>query len=256
MKFNDLDARLRVFETAHDHCALPGLFLVARLDGRGFTRLTKEVHAFEAPFDERVRALMVGTTEHLMQCGFRVSYGYTQSDEISLLLDPADHTFGRKLRKLTSVLAGEASAKFTHLLGDVACFDCRISQLPRPSDVIDYFRWRQEDAHRNSLNAHCYWLLRRLGHDAAAAHARVKGLGVGAKHELLFEHGTNYHALPAWQKRGVGVYWATRLKDAFDPIRQQPVQVLRRALHVDYELPLGADYAAFVQQWVGPAEPA
>jgi len=37
-----------VFETAHDLCVLPGLHMVARLDGRGFTRLTKEVHQFEA----------------------------------------------------------------------------------------------------------------------------------------------------------------------------------------------------------------
>ncbi|GAB3823777.1 hypothetical protein GCM10028821_01800 [Hymenobacter jeollabukensis] len=77
MKFDALDARLRVFETAHDHCALPGLYLVARLDGRGFTRLTKEMHQFEAPFDVRFRDMMVATVEHLMQCGFRVSYGFT-----------------------------------------------------------------------------------------------------------------------------------------------------------------------------------
>jgi tRNA(His) 5'-end guanylyltransferase len=30
---------------------LPEIHIVARLDGRGFTRLTKEVHHFEAPFD-------------------------------------------------------------------------------------------------------------------------------------------------------------------------------------------------------------
>ena len=39
MNFDELDQRLRVFETAHDHCALPGLYLVARLDGRGFGQL-------------------------------------------------------------------------------------------------------------------------------------------------------------------------------------------------------------------------
>jgi tRNA(His) guanylyltransferase len=256
MKFNDLDARLRVFETAHDHCALPGLYLVARLDGRGFTRLTKEVHPFEAPFDERFRDMMVATVAHLMHCGFRVSYGFTQSDEISLLLDPADDAFGRKLRKLISVLAGEASAKFTQQLGAVACFDCRISQLPRPLDVVDYFRWRQEDAHRNSLNAHCYWLLRGLGQAPAAAHARVQGLSMGGKNELLFQHGVNYNELPAWQKRGVGLYWADRLKEGYDPIRQQPVQVRRRALHVEYELPLGADYAALLRPWLRPADEA
>ena len=51
MKFDELDDKLRVFETAHDLCVLPGIFMVARIDGRGFTRLTKEVHKFEAPYD-------------------------------------------------------------------------------------------------------------------------------------------------------------------------------------------------------------
>ena len=74
MKFDELDTRMRVFETAHDHCALPGLYMVARLDGRGFTRLTKEVHPFEAPFDVRMRDYMVETTSHLLNCGFRMVY--------------------------------------------------------------------------------------------------------------------------------------------------------------------------------------
>ncbi len=86
MKFDELDARMRRFETSHDHCVLPGIFMVARIDGRNFTRLTKELHEFEAPFDERFRDLMLSTVEHVMDCGFRVTYGYTQSDEISLLL--------------------------------------------------------------------------------------------------------------------------------------------------------------------------
>jgi tRNA(His) guanylyltransferase len=51
MTFDELDQKMRVFETSHDHCVLPGLFMVARLDGRGFTRLTKTVQQFEAPFD-------------------------------------------------------------------------------------------------------------------------------------------------------------------------------------------------------------
>ena len=51
MKFDELDEKMRVFETAHDYCVVPGIFIVARLDGRGFTKLTKERHAFETPFD-------------------------------------------------------------------------------------------------------------------------------------------------------------------------------------------------------------
>lgn len=34
MTFDELDIRMRIFETAHDLCVLPGLFMVARLDGR------------------------------------------------------------------------------------------------------------------------------------------------------------------------------------------------------------------------------
>src|SRR5262245_28065195 len=129
MNFDELDTKMRVFETAHDHCVLPGIWMVARIDGRGFTRLTREVHQFEAPFDLRFRDLMVATTEHLMNCGYRAIYGYTQSDEISILFDRNEGVFGRKLRKYNSILAGEASAKFSLSLGAHATFDCRISQL-------------------------------------------------------------------------------------------------------------------------------
>ncbi len=165
MKFDELDEKMRVYETAFDLCAVPGMYLVARIDGRSFTRLTRETHQFAAPFDVRFRDMMVGTTEHLMQCGFRVIYGYTQSDEISLLFHPEENSFGRKLRKYDSILAGEASAKFALLLGAHAAFDCRISQLPNAALVGDYFRWRNEDAHRNALNSWCYWTLRKDGQD-------------------------------------------------------------------------------------------
>ena len=35
MKFDDLDARMRIYETEHDRCVPPDVFMVARLDGRG-----------------------------------------------------------------------------------------------------------------------------------------------------------------------------------------------------------------------------
>ena len=161
MKLDELDKKMRVYETAHDLCALPGLYIVARLDGRCFTRLTKEICQFEAPFDRRFCDLMVDTAEALMNCGFQVQYAYTESDEISLLLANQEALFGRKLRKYNSTLAGEASAAFSLLLGRAASFDCRLSQLPSTELVVDYFRWRNEDAARNALNAWCYWTLRK-----------------------------------------------------------------------------------------------
>ncbi len=246
MKFDELDKRMRVFETAHDHSVLPGIFMVARLDGRNFTRLTKEVHSFERPFDERFRDMMVATVEHLMTCGFRVDYGYTQSDEISLLFARDEATFGRKPRKFNSVLAGEASAKFSLLLGDLAAFDCRIAQLPRERDVVDYFRWRNEDAHRNALSAHCYWMLRGEGLTQDQAAKRLLRMPVKGKNELLFQGGVNFNDLPNWQKRGVGLSWETYEKAATNQKTGEAVTATRRRIRRDFDLPMRDEYSRMI----------
>jgi tRNA(His) guanylyltransferase len=255
MKFDDLDAKMRVYETAHDHCVLPGLYMVARLDGRGFTRLTKEVHKFEAPFDERFRDHMLATTEHLMaECGFNVLFGYTESDEISLLFNPSENGFQRKLRKLNSILAGEASAKFSLSLGSLGCFDCRISQLPTTDLVVDYFRWRNEDAHRNALNAHCYWAMRKQGTSVAKATSALKGVGVAEKNELLFQLGVNFNDLPAWQKRGCGVVWQTVEINRLHPKTGEPVTAQRRRLFRELNLPMRDAYSEYVLKLLKNAE--
>lgn len=247
MKFDELDARMRVYETTHDYCVLPQMYMVARIDGRSFTRLTKEVHAFESPFDERMRDMMAATTERLMDCGFRIVYGYTQSDEISLLFHLNEDAFGRKTRKYNSILAGEASAAFSLLLGNVGCFDCRIVELPNLNLVCDYFRWRNEDACRNALNGHCYWALRKDGTGAGAATNRLSGMSVAEKNELLFQYGTNFNDVPNWQKRGVGFYWETYEKAALNPKTGEGVAVSRRRIKRDLELPMRDEYGAFVR---------
>jgi tRNA(His) guanylyltransferase len=250
MKFDDLDAKMRVYETAHDQCVLPGIYMVARLDGRSFTKLTKETHQFAAPFDERFRDAMVTTAEHLMSCGFRVTFAFTESDEISLLFALEEKSFGRKLRKFNSVLAGEASAKFSLLLGDVACFDCRISQLPTAKDVVDYFRWRNEDAHRNALNAHCYWTLRHEGNSANQATESLARLTVAAKNELLFVRGINFNDLPTWQKRGIGVIWSDVEKVATNEKTGEQVTAVRRRLQRIFDLPMREEYSEFIAQLI------
>jgi len=246
MKFDELDARMRQFETAHDFCVLPGLFMVARIDGRGFTRLTKEVQKFEAPFDERFRDHMIATVQHLMNSGFRALYGYAQSDEISLLFHRDETLFDRKLRKYDSILAGEASAAFTLSLGAVACFDCRISQLPTEQLVVDYFRWRQEDAARNALNAHCYWTLRKEGKSAKEATNALLRLSTADKNELLFKRNINFNRLPAWQKRGIGVYWEDYEKQGFNPRSGATTKAIRRQLKVEMDLPMKEAYETFI----------
>lgn len=246
MKFDDLDARMRAFESARDPCALPRVFLVARIDGRSFTRLTKEVMSYERPFDERFRDAMIGTVQHLMSCGFQALFGYTQSDEISLLFDLEDNSFGRNIRKWTSILAGEASAAFAVRIGQVAAFDCRVIELPTEGLVVDYFRWRSEDAHRNALNAWCYWKLRAEGADVESATRRLEGMSVSEKNELLFQRGVNFNDLPAWQRRGIGVLWEEYDKVATNPKTGQAVTARRRRLRTDLNLPMRDEYSALV----------
>ena len=248
MNFTEFDKKMRFFEKSLDQVILPGMYRVARLDGRGFTKLTKEVCKFEAPFDERFRDMMVETCKSLMDCGFRVEYAYTESDEISLLFALDENTFGRKIRKYNSTLAAEASAAFSLALGRVATFDCRMVPLPNIEYVKDYFTWRQEDANRNALNSHCYWLLRKEGRSVREATNMLKGKGVSYKNELLFSRGINYNDLPSWQKRGVGLWKEPYVKMGYNPITKEPTMTTRQRIHIEYELPIGQAYGDMVAE--------
>ena len=250
MKFDDLDREMRAYEESLDQYIPSASYLVARLDGRSFTRLTKEICQFEAPFDVRFRDLMTDTVKALMNAGFRIVYGYTESDEISLLFHPEDNTFGRKVRKINTTLAGEASAAFSLALGQVATFDCRVIPLPDKSRVADYFAWRQEDSHRNSLNAHCYWGMRKQGSSQNAATAVLEGKSVTYKKEVLSQMGIVYEDLPSWQKMGMGIYYVDVEKEGFNPLTNASVLTKRRELLVDYELPTGEDYRNYILRFL------
>lgn len=118
MTFKELDAKMRVYEQSLDQIIPPENYLLARIDGRSFTRLTKEICKFEVPFDERFSQMMVETVKSLLtDTGMEIAYGYTQSDEISVLFSRDAQVFGRKVRKLNSILAGTASARFSLFLG-------------------------------------------------------------------------------------------------------------------------------------------
>ena len=58
MHNDTMEARLRAYENALDQPVPVGFQIVVRLDDRSFTRLTKEICAFESPFDIRFRDLM------------------------------------------------------------------------------------------------------------------------------------------------------------------------------------------------------
>jgi tRNA(His) guanylyltransferase len=159
-----------------------------------------------------------------------------------------------KTRKFLSILAGEASAKFSSLLGGIGAFDCRLSELPNRQLVEDYFRWRNEDAHRNALNAHCYWRLRQDGFSKNEATQKIEGLSIAEKNELLFQYGIHFNNLPNWQKRGIGVYWKVAQKEGYNPKTNEKVLVNRRALFANFELPMGEDYNKFIAKLISQNE--
>jgi tRNA(His) 5'-end guanylyltransferase len=113
---------------------------------------------------------------------------------------------------------------------------------------VDYFRWRSEDAHRNALNGHCYWTLRRQGKSVAEATQHLERLSVADKNELLFRNGVNFNDLPHWQKRGVGLYWETYDKQGFNPLTGEPAVALRRRIRVELDLPMKDQYGAFIEE--------
>jgi len=250
MDSNAFEQRMRALEAFHALRCLPGAWIVLRVDGRGFSRFTAT--RFQKPFDAAFHALMLQTAQTLLE-DLQGSYAYTESDEISVLFPPGWDQFDREVEKLVSISAGIATAAFTHAAGTPAHFDSRVWLGTSGEDVVDYFRWRQDDATRCALNGWCYWTLRQAGRSAGQATTTLKQQTIAFKNELLFQHGINFNELPAWQRRGAGLLWQQYEKTGHDPIRNQPVTVTRRRIAVDEALPVKDEYAAFIRRLLAAA---
>jgi tRNA(His) 5'-end guanylyltransferase len=244
MQPEELEARMRAGEAFHSLRLPPATWAVVRVDGRAFSALT-ERH-YDKPFDATFHASMVSAGKALLQ-ELQGQYAYVESDEISVLLPPDWALFDREVEKLVSLSAGIASASFSVASGHAGHFDGRVWLSGRRSDVVDYFRWRQGDATRCSLQGWCYWTLRKEGHSAARATKALHGLSVAQKNELLFQRGINFNEVPAWQKRGVGLYWERYQKEALDPRTGATVLADRRRLAVADELPMREAYSAWLE---------
>lgn len=161
--------------------------VIIRMDmkaGHTFTRGMKK------PFDDIFVKTMQETMKYLCENIQGCVLGYTQSDEISLVLtDYAELTtdawFGNNLQKMCSVSASMATLAFNKAFNDNivryidshfdtdcdvtkdlaeytkilinarnkgAMFDSRVFTIPK-EEVCNYILWRQQDATRNSIQS-------------------------------------------------------------------------------------------------------
>jgi len=153
--------------------------VIIRLDGCAFHTFTRK---FVKPFDDLFSRAMQETTKYLCEHVQGCKIGYTQSDEITLLLIDYDTLetsawFDYKLEKITSVAASMAALAFNRAFGRLmtdrmkksdndenqnvvyynafekgAYFDARAFNIPK-EEVNNCFVWRQLDAERNAINS-------------------------------------------------------------------------------------------------------
>jgi tRNA(His) 5'-end guanylyltransferase len=205
MSADQLGDRMKEYE--HQEAGrrlMPLLPVMARLDGKCFSSFTK---GLARPYDPRLSNLMASTVEHLLAETGALA-GYTQSDEITLLLYSENRKsqifLDRRVQKLTSILASMTTAYFNAQLpaliperrGRTAVFDCRVWSVPNKDEAANVFLWREIDATKNSVSmaAREYY-----------SHQELLNKGRADMQEMLFQKGVNWNDYPAFFKRGTYV---------------------------------------------------
>ena len=113
--YDELGTRIKAnYEQISNHRLTRRTPVIIRIDGKAFHSFTK---GFDRPFDEVLGNAMVRTMEYLCNNIQGCIFGYTQSDEISLVLSDykkltTDAWFDYKIQKMCSVAASMATMAF------------------------------------------------------------------------------------------------------------------------------------------------
>lgn len=83
---------------------------------------------------------------------------------------------------------------------------------------------------------------------APEATKQLEGRSIAEKNEMLFQFGINYNELPAWQKRGVGLFYTEVERASLNPMNNQEVTVSRKQLAVETALPRNMEYDIFIKE--------
>lgn len=214
----NLGDRMKMYESVSKNSLVRRMPVIIRLDGCHFHTFTR---GFDKPFDEVLTKTMKETMLYLCQNIQGCVLGYTQSDEITLVLCDyktlnTNAWFDNEVQKMCSVSASMASMIFNEKfeqnifsymfeghdnLCDVylkaidkgAYFDARVFNIPK-EEVTNCILWRQNDATRNSIQS--------LG-QSKFSHKQLQGKSCNEIQDMLFtEHQINWNDLQTSLKRG------------------------------------------------------
>ena len=221
-----------------------------RIDGKAFHTFTR---GFQKPFDEVLGNAMVETMKYLCTNIQGCVFGYTQSDEITLIIDDyqtheTSAWFDYEIQKLCSLSASMATMAFNKFFNEEvnnwyytcpidiskddlfhtyvksiekgAMFDARCFNIPK-EEVCNLVYWRQLDATRNSI---------QMVGQANFSHSELQGKSCNDIQDMLHEQkGINWNDYPIRWKRGVACY---RVKDLDEYGNDWGAWV------IDYEMPI------------------
>lgn len=166
MDKSSLGNRMKEYEVVSKTKLLRRTPVILRLDGKAFHTWTRQLRIVDdslniEPYSTLMHSAMKRTTDCLMGNIQNAVFAYSQSDEISILLNDwkrlnTDQWFDGSVQKMTSVSASIATVGFNFhpqlrkLSLSPALFDSRVFNVPK-EEVVNYFIWRQQDATRNSI---------------------------------------------------------------------------------------------------------
>lgn len=215
---SDIAKRMKEYEKVSKYYLMRREPVMVRLDGVSFHTFT---HGMRKPFDDKIlleamRLTTLGLCEWASGCVF----GYTQSDEITLVLTDykelnTEPFYKNCVQKLSSIFASKATVLFNKYFMECvekefsgvdteesrryrskfmsACFDCRVFNLPK-EEVPNNLYWRQLDASRNSVSqvAQHYFSKSEL----------YKKSNSDMQDMLMLQKGINWNDFPVRLKRG------------------------------------------------------
>jgi len=238
MSDETLGDRIKEYEKTFERYLVRKIPCCLRIDGRAFHTWTR---GLERPFDENLKKCMVYTTYKLCKSISGCVFGYTQSDEISLVLidyqkEDTEGWFKYRANKMESVSASIATAAFAESclkwLPDhtkrkgFATFDARAFSLPI-HEVSNCLLWRQRDCEKNSVSALA---------QAHFSHKQLQGKnGSQMQDMLMVEKGINWNDIATSNKRGTALFRSVYVR----PNPMDPNTVVLRSLWLaDIEMPI------------------